>query len=282
MSKLRHGFRTVLRTRRGRRTIARDSLATFGVIGGSLQVYDILTPGATYHPVAMVGLLAVAPLGVGLFRSWPRRVLSRGLDRPDVTVSVKVGDLFEQDTHLVIGFTDTFDTDARIIHPSSVQAQFQRRLFPDTAALDEAIAEALANTPSEPANKPKGKTQRYPIGTTAVLESNRRLCFCLAYAVMGEDMLARSTVDDIWTSLSTLWDAVYLHAHREPVSIAIVGSDLAKIDTLDRASLIRLIALSFIARSRTSVVSRELTIMVHPADVEKVDLVELGAFLSTI
>ncbi|HVK25548.1 MAG TPA: macro domain-containing protein, partial [Actinokineospora sp.] len=119
ISQLRHGIRTVLRTTRGRRTLARDSLATFGVIGGSLQVYDILTPTASYHPLAMVGLLAAAPVGVGIGRAWPRRVLSRTFDRPDFTVTVKVGDLFDQDTHLVIGFTDTFDTDdsdIRIIH----------------------------------------------------------------------------------------------------------------------------------------------------------------------
>ncbi|HVK22153.1 MAG TPA: macro domain-containing protein, partial [Actinokineospora sp.] len=104
----------------------------------------------------------------------------------------------------------------------------------------------------------------------------------LAYARMGDDLLARSTVDDIWTSLSTLWDTVYLRAHREPVSIAVIGSELAKVDTLDRGSLIRLIALSFVARSRRSVVSRELTIVIHPNDAGKVDMLELAAFLATV
>lgn len=40
-------------------------LATFGVVGGSLQVYDILTPQATYSAWVVVMLLAVVPVLVG-------------------------------------------------------------------------------------------------------------------------------------------------------------------------------------------------------------------------
>ncbi|GAA3014566.1 macro domain-containing protein [Actinokineospora diospyrosa] len=278
-----HAARSALGTRRGLTLFAGNAFATFGVIGGSLQVYDVLTPQPSYQPLVMVLLLAVLPVTVGLVRAWPRRTLSRNLGRPDTTITITVGDLFDQDTHLVIGYTDTFDTDTtdtRIIHPTSVQAQFQRRYYADLPALDDAIAQALPPPTPDP-TKTIGKSARHPVGAVAVLDAGPHRAFCLAYARMGDDLVVRGTVDDIWTSLSTLWDAVYRHAHRQPVSIAVIGSDLARVDSLDRASLIRLIVLSYIARSRTSVVTRELRIVIHPSDADKVDMLELAAFLAT-
>jgi hypothetical protein len=275
-----------LSTRRGWTMVVRDSLATFGIVGGSLQVYDILIPQAVYHPLVMVTLLGVLPVGVGLFRAWPRHTLTRHLGHPDVTVTITVGDLLDQDTHVVIGYTDTFDTDTtdhRIIHPSSLQAQFQHRHHPDTAALDTALDTALAGVPSQPAPaKALGKSRRYPVGTIAVLSAGGHLAFCLAYATMDDHLVAHATADDIWNSLACLWDVVYARAHREPVSIAVVGSQLARVDSLDRASLIRLILLSFVARSRVRPVTRHLTVVVHPDDVGHVDMLALAAFLGTV
>ncbi|HEY0640982.1 MAG TPA: macro domain-containing protein [Pseudonocardiaceae bacterium] len=284
--RLGHGLRVVWTTRRGLTTLARDALATLGVVGGSLQVYDILTPQATYHPLVMVAVLGLLPLGVGLRRAWPRHTLVRHLGIPDVTVTVTVGDLLAQDSHLVIGYTDTFDTDTtdpRVIHPSSVQAQFQRRHHPDLAALDAALGTALAGVPSRPAPaKRLGKSLRYPLGTTVVLPAGGRLAFCLAYATMDDQLVAHATADTIWNGLAGLWDAVHTHAHREPVSIAVIGTRLAKVDSLDHASLIRLIVLSFVARSRARPVTRRLTVVVHPDDAGAVDMLELAAFLATV
>jgi transcriptional regulator with XRE-family HTH domain len=73
------------------------------------------------------------------------------LSSPDVEILVIAGDLFDQETHLAIGFSDTFDTsvaDDRIIHSSSVQAQLLRRVFGgDQQQLDEQLAAALAAVP---------------------------------------------------------------------------------------------------------------------------------------
>ncbi|MCS7481912.1 macro domain-containing protein [Umezawaea endophytica] len=285
MRRLHRNLRSTLATKRGLTILARDSLATFGVLGGSVQIYDVLTPKATYSPLVMAVLLGVLPITVGLTRAWPRDTLFRHLGQPDATIKITIGDLFNQDSHLVIGYTDTFDTDTtdpRVIHPRSIQAQFQQRYYPDSIALGRALTSTLSHiTPQCDITKTHGNTNRYPIGSVAVLDVGNHLAFCLAYARMGHDLVARGTVDDIWNSLSALWDSIYTHAHREPVSIAVIGSELAKVDSLDRASLIRLIILSFIARTRTSVVTRQLTIVIHPNDSEKVDMLELAAFLAT-
>jgi hypothetical protein len=61
-----------------------------------------------------------------------------------------------------------------------------------------------------------------------------------------------------------------------------MGSGLARIDTLDRDNLLRLILLSFVAYSRRQLICHELRIVIHPHDVPRIDLTTLGGFLTTL
>src|ERR1700722_8335554 len=90
----------------------------------------------------------------------------------DVRLSICVGSLFDQDTHLAVGFSDTFDpstADDRIIHSSSIQGQLLRQVYQeDLDRLDEQIIAGLdgispAFTESRH-DKPYGKLARYPLG----------------------------------------------------------------------------------------------------------------------
>jgi hypothetical protein len=61
-----------------------------------------------------------------------------------------------------------------------------------------------------------------------------------------------------------------------------MGSGLARIDTLDRGNLLRLILLSFVAYSRLRIICHELRIVISPGDVRRVDLAGLSDFLQTL
>ena len=96
---------------------------------------------------------------------------------------------------------------------------------------------------------------------------------------MGNDLVARSTVDTLWASLGELWAALTEHGQRAAVAMPVVGSELARIDLLDRESLIKLILLSYIARSRAGLFSKSLAIVVHPADAAEIDFGQVREFL---
>lgn len=212
------------------------------------------------------------------------------LASPDVALNIIAGDLFDQDTHLAVGFSDTFDTsiaDDRVIHSSSLQGQLLRRVYHgDQDRLDEELAAALAGI--QPASvesrhdKPYGKLARYPLGTVAVLGQPRRLIFASAYGRMGNDLVAHAPVEDLWHCYTALWDAVYRHGQRGALSVPLMGSGLARIDTLDRGNLLRLILMSFMAYSRLRLICHELRIVIYPGDVQRVDLAGLRDFLQTL
>lgn len=232
-----------------------------------------------YIALASFSLLCAIALNL------PRKAICRSLSSPDSTIEVKIGDLFDEPGHLVIGTNDVFDTEpGEVIKPSSVQGQFLTRLYyGDYRRLDAEIDVALeplkTDRKREP-NKKKGKNWRYPIGTTLALGLPDRRFFLNAYGYMGNDLRVKSSADDIWRSLSCLWEQVRLKGHGLEVTIPVIGSDLARTN-LPRMTLTKLIIISFIAASKKDFVTKKLTVIIHPKDLDSVDLYALEDFLDS-
>ncbi|MFE2429476.1 macro domain-containing protein [Streptomyces sp. NPDC059373] len=286
----RHRLRTLYGTRHGLSALARDCAVQFGLLSGIAQLYLTFWPDSSLPRgttlVVITGLVLVG----GTLRAWPRNSISREFHNPGFAVSVEVGDLFDQPSHLVIGCNDVFDTDTQddlLIVRRSVQGQFLHRVYGgDVPRLNAELTAALAGTVpvgvEEPSAKRAGKLARYPIGTVAVIGAPERRYFLPAYSTMQNDLTVSSGVDQLWRGLGELWAAVHLYGRREALAMPILGSDLARVDSMDHGGLIKLILLSFVARSREAIVCNHLTIVVHPKDYCRIDMLELAAFLRTL
>ncbi len=262
---------------------------TFASIFGLIWLF--LEPAGLFLPEWLnwgwwgyVGLVSFSLLcAVTLNR--PRTSVSRSLSSPDSAIKIKIGDLFDEPGHLVIGANDVFDTElGEVTKPSSVQGQFLTRVYHGDhrrldAEIDAALEPLKADRKREP-NKRKGKFWRYPLGTTLVLGSPDKRYFLNAYGYMSNDLRVKSTADDIWYSLSCLWEQVRLKGHGMGVAMPVIGSDLARTN-LPRMTLTKLIIISFIAASKKDFVSKDLTVVIHPKDLESVDLYALEDFLES-
>ncbi|GAB1641552.1 macro domain-containing protein [Krasilnikovia sp. MM14-A1259] len=271
---------------------ATHAFAAFGVVALLLQSYQAVwdKPAFPGYGATVSAVVALGSLLYGLVRARVGTVC-RVFDHPRFRVVVMPGDMFDQDdAHLVVGFTDVFDTDVagnRIVHGRSVQAQFLQQMYGDDVAhLDADLKVALAPEPVLASisrdEKPYGKLDRYPIGTVAVLGAPRRLFFCVAYSTMSPSLVAASSTDALWQSLSRLWKAVHERGQRQPLAMPVVGAALARVNALDREALLRLILLSFVAASRERVLTTELRIVLPPAEYAQVDQRELQAFLESL
>ncbi|MET7440818.1 macro domain-containing protein [Streptomyces sp. NPDC004082] len=285
-----YSLRVLLHTPQGLRLLARECAVQFGLVSGATQLYLAFWPDSSLPRwPALLGIVVLATIG-GVLRSWPRSTVSREFTGPGFTVTVQVGDLFDRESHLVVGFNDVFDTDTsdeRLIVRRSVQGQFLHRVYAgDLARLDGDLATALREVGpvglEERSAKRAGKLVRYPVGTVAVLDGQGRRFFCAAYGRMGADLVISSGADQLWHTLWRLWTAVHLHGQREAVAMPVIGAGLARIDSMDHKALLKLILLSFVTRSRESVVCKSLTVVVHPGDYDKVDMLELGMFLRSL
>ncbi|MFJ9634060.1 macro domain-containing protein [Streptomyces sp. NPDC091280] len=192
------------------------------------------------------------------------------------------GDLFEQtDCNLVVGFTDTFDTETDqdiVISRDSVQSQLVERLFGGRRRLlDEKLKAGLrtvraVGTESVRA-KPRGRRVRYPVGTTVAVPVDGRRVFAVAYSRLGNDLVARSGDEDLRSGLDHLWASVAVHGLFRPVAVPLIGSGLARVTDLDRSQLVALIVDSFMAACRRyPALTPELRIVVRPQDLASTDL----------
>lgn len=232
------------------------------------------------------GLVVISGVALiyGILRSWPRPI-SQVYVSPTTKISVVSGNLLDETSHLVIGMTDTFDTEVPgVIAQNSLQSQFVQTIYGGAADRFEAeLGQALgSHTPIGTIQKP-GKTSRYPLGTVAVVRDTRRAVFCVAYTEMNEHNQARGTADGVWGSLHSLWDSVSKHGNGEVVSIPVIGGGMSRLSqVLPSQDAIRLTILSFMLASRSSRVCEELRIVVQPKDYDRLDRLELQAFLRSM
>lgn len=286
-------LKIVLSTKRGLRLLALHTFASIGLISAVVQLDSaVYSPShSSQYPLGVILFTGLASIMYGFVRAWPRGKVSRTFTPNNITVNVVVGDILRHKGQIVVGFSDTFDTDTqgdKIISSKSLQGQLLKHRYDgDQALLDSVLASSLRGfipyRTEGRADKPYGKRARYDIGTVAVIgNAPEERVYCLAYSTMKNDLVAESTVHNLWCAVGQLWDAVYTHGQRLPVAMPLIGTGLSRINALDRESLLRMTLLSFVARSREKLVCNELTVYIHPTDRDKINMLELEAFLKTL
>jgi hypothetical protein len=267
------------------RMFATHAFSCVGLIAITFGLYDVLKPNAISKikfPFLLSVLLVAAVYAA--IRSYPRPV-SQTYSKPNTEIHIVEGDLFAQSSNLVIGMTTTFDTQIpHVIDPRSIQGQFLDRVYSnDVAALDKDLSQELEqHTPVGQIQKP-GKNSRYDIGTVATIRQHRKHYFCVAYGEMDAGNQTHATIDGIWRSLENLWREVRARANGDPVAMPVVGGGLARLSqVLPAQDSIRFIAMSFMFASRHTRVCDRLDIVVRPQDVERLDMLELQAFLKSL
>lgn len=225
--------------------------------------------------------LAAVSFVLAVLWAWPKNLITRKLPVSDTKIVIEVGDLLEQQGNIIIGSNDVFDTElGDVISPSSIQGQFQTRLFPNQERLDQAISQALAGiTPKVDEQKERGKQGRYPIGTVAMIEVKGNRYFLVAYTRMRNDLRVESDICKLSASLNECWEAIRVRGQHEPIHMGIVGSSLARIG-LSRALLLQFIVLSFLDAERKESLTKQLSIYIHEKDAECIDFVDLEDWLS--
>lgn len=229
-----------------------------------------------------VGLVGIS-LMIALVRSLPKKIIVHQLAGSDDTITIKIGDLFAERGHLVIGLNDVFDTEiGDIISNTSVQAQFLQTVYQgNRQQLDADIEQQLTAHTSKGVTDPskkRGRNIRYPIGTTLALRGSGRIYYLVAYGKMGADLRVIATGNDIWQSLQQLWEAMRLSAHLKEVAMPVIGTELARTG-LPCMTMIELILTSYIAAAKQQRITSNLVIVISRRNADQVDMDELEAFL---
>lgn len=277
-------YKTTLFSKQTLNKFASSFVQSFGTLAIVLGVLDILFPNTFGLKYPGLEVFTVVSLIWAIINVLPRFEISRHLSLPDTVIKIKVGDLFKEDSDLIIGMNDTFDTEkGNIIKAKSIQGQFLATVYnDDTARLNTDLTTTLNGiSGTRDSQKSQGKKTRYPIGTVATLTAGTKKYYCSAYSFMGNDLKAQSDIKKLSTSLDMLWEEIRLKGQRGKVAMAVLGSDLARIGTASHSNLIKLIVSSFLLASRESPISEQLTIIIYPSNLGKVNMLELNDFLQS-
>ncbi|APE33886.1 hypothetical protein BOX37_07785 [Nocardia mangyaensis] len=261
--------------------------AAVGLMAVSLGLWALFYPDLFKKKWWVVAVVAVVALTWALVVERPR--LPQKRYSSNATIRLVVGDLFDQtDGSLLIGMTSTFDTSVTggIIAPNSVQAHFLNRIYAGSEvrldmALDSALS-GIAPAANSPINKP-GKQVVYPIGTVATLSAtNAQKYFCVAYTDMDVHNVAQGSIRGVLDSLDAVWDACDRHSNGAPVCVPLIGQGQSRISELTGEVSARLIAFSFVLRTRRHRFSRELRIVVTQTTADNINMAEFQAFLTSL
>ncbi|MGC5167941.1 macro domain-containing protein [Luteimicrobium sp. DT211] len=273
-----------LRTWRFWRSFLIEAFSAVGILAVLLEVTNFILGRSVAQGWPLALVVTLVSMAYGTIRAWPRPI-RQDYNSPNTTVEIVKGDLFAQQCNLVIGTCDTFDTSVpNIIALTSVQGQALSRLYGgDVERLNGELDTALAGKDQESEISKPGKTAKYGIGTVATLRNGPRQIYFLAYSEMNRHNEAQSTPDGIWRSLESLWAEVSRTSNGTPVAIPVIGGGQSRLSQLMPAQdSIRFTIMSFMFASRTRRVCDKLTIVVRPADFDRLDRLELQAFLRSL
>lgn len=246
-----------------------------------------LNPDITEQFHGFWGILIVS-LIISIWRTRPKYSFSIFDSPSNSKVTIKVGDLLEEEGNIAIGINDCLDTEmGRFISPESLQGQFTTNFYSgDSSRFFEVLQQSAKQSGIKPVKDPikkNGKGWRYPLGTVLVINQEGRHVFPTIYASMSDDGMTETSMYDLWGTLVNLWDKVRISGNRLPISVPVFGTNFGRVKgSLTYSSMVKLIASSYILFARTQPVSKELRLVIHKSDAGKIDMIELENFVNSL
>jgi Thoeris protein ThsA, Macro domain len=265
-----------------------DAIAkVFALVGVQYAIMDMadffsIYTKDKYSRYAVVAMLVIAIIWVAVRRR-PITRFSYKLPGKDFSIEVKIGDLFEGDSDVVVSTNTTFDTDMAggLIDTDSVQGQVATRFFnANTVEIDRQLALDLASVQGKQRSNAPGKQTEYPIGTVARVKSHNRTFYFVAMSQLNAQGTAGSTPRDIDFALEETWSFIRSHGSVRDLSIPLMGTGRGRTN-IPRKKMVERIAQSFTDGSTNQVFSNRLRIFIRPQDAENfaVNLYQIRDYL---
>lgn len=238
---------------------------------------DIPKDCKTIYGWIFLGLLVVIYFAIWI---WSNKLNKIDIKVEGSDVTIKVGDIFQQQGLKAIAFNEHFDTqvDNRIIAENSLNGIFiKKHLDISVAELDEHIEnyafESNENLESKHDRK-QGKKERFQIGTICIYKDY----LLTAFSKFDMDNKAVLTMPEYLEFLINFWDKVNNVYGQQSVSTPIFGSGITRIKghkTIRDEDLLKIMLWTFrISEMRFKYPAR-LTIVIHKDKIDKINLLDI-------
>jgi hypothetical protein len=192
----------------------------------------------------------------------PIKSISVAFPEYDVSVEVRIEDLFEISGAAMISTNTDFEADVAggKIAVNSLQGQFTAKYF--TGNQNLLIKELKDKLESINISGP------YPMGTTIPIHTHGKTFYFTAMSTIGEGGNASSSIGDIKVALDGLWNYVRYSGELQELIVPVIGTGRGRVQ-ISRKKMIALITESFIKASVNKKFANKLIISVRPEDAQK-------------
>ncbi len=243
-------------------------------VAGFLLVFYPLKAGITdvQKIVMILGSLLVNVI-IAYSLSLPKLKITLNVT-PKVKVNVYYGDLFQVKTNIVIPFNENFDTlvDNEVISANTLHGKFINGIYgANVEKLNRVLEEKLKDIPYiECPDRSKGRTRKYPLGTTVHVEEGGKKYFLFVLSNFDKDHKASSSNKDYQLSIHSLLNYIHNHSQGDAVNIPLIGAGQSGIK-LTKQELLEYLMFS-IRLHENLTVSGGINIILHPSLRDEIDL----------
>ncbi|EPX1410025.1 macro domain-containing protein [Cronobacter sakazakii] len=229
-----------------------------------------------------LGVIFLFILSLLYFSIWLKsnNLVEVNLDVEGSIVTVKAGDLFQQDGFKVIAFNEYFDTqvdDNIISHKSLNGLYIDNHLSDSIPDLDERISNFKFDedeTLEVNYQRKIGKKQKYSLGTIFVNEDY----LLTAFSKFDDKNRAFLTMPDYLGFLINFWDKVNRIYAQKSVSVPIFGSGITRIKehkNISDEDLLKIMLWTFRISEMRFKFPAKLTIVIHKDKIDKINLLDI-------
>lgn len=238
---------------------------------------DIPAECKTIYGWIFIGLLVLIYIVIWI---WSNNLNNIDIKIEGSDVTIKVGDIFQENGLKAIAFNEYFDTqvDNKLISENSLNGIFiNKHLDVSVEDLDKHIENYAFDTDeileSNP-NRTQGKAARFQIGTICIYKDY----LLTAFSKFDKDNKAMLTMPEYLEFLINFWDKVNKIYAQQSVSTPIFGSGITRIKghkTISDEDLLKIMLWTFrISEMRFKYPAR-LTVIIHKDKINQINLLDI-------
>ncbi len=262
---------------------AAQAFVAFSVLLTITEGVNFFVPNPQFARPPALGVILLVSLGYALVNMRKPSRVEIEIANSNTVIEVVFGDLFQQEGIRAIAVNEFFDSQlGKPVSAKSLHGIFLARCFGGhPQPFDDQVNTQLNDVGSETVTRSEGKSQRYPIGTTALIMANSDKY--LAFASAKTDIAtckANADVAVMWVALNEFWKRARIESGGDPINVPLVGSGLSGVG-LPTRDLLNVIVLSVITATKVERVTERIRIVLSRDRFDEIDLREAKKYWET-
>jgi hypothetical protein len=222
-------------------------------------------------------ILLLPSIIIALVRMFPKESIIVKLKHKNSIIQIKFGDIFMQDGNIAIAVNEYFDSIiGKLVSPESMHGYFINKILGGKNELfEQAVKNGLRKHKSVLVQRDEGNKEAYPIGTTIILEFDKKKYLLFALSKTNIKYEAFTTPTMILEALDGLLTKARSECNGTQLNIPLIGTKLSR-SGVPPMCIIELILISILKATNESEITKQINIVISKDYFNEIDLSEIS------